>query len=228
MKNIVIGIFAHPDDEAFLPSGSFITWVNEGADLHLICATKGENGQNQNNFADLGTERCKEWKQAGKRMGAASQTQLGFPDGGLNNNLFQELVTATTASINQIVSRYTDQVNVRFVTYETCGITGHLDHIAMSYVTTFIYEQLRGGLPQSELLYACACEAVSPKADTSFVFMPKGHAHDEIDLTVDVSSVLEQKKQVMRAHASQRADADGIMHTLGPNLAFEHFNYFKD
>lgn len=232
MKKVVFGIFAHPDDEAFLVSGSFIKWVEEGADLHLICATKGENGENPDKVADLGATRNEEWQKAAQLMGASSQTQLGFPDGKLSNSLFLKIARATQESIAQTLTQYKIPVKIDLVTYENCGVTGHLDHIAMSFITTYVYSQLqqnKSRMPGSlRLLYACACEAISPQADTSFVFMPKGHTHSEIDITEDVSTVLNRKKQVMHAHVSQRQDAEAIIERLGNNLVYEHFNVFKD
>lgn len=232
MKKILFGIFAHPDDEAFLPSGSFIKWVDQGADLHLICATKGERGTNPDNVADLGAERCKEWEQAGQIMGACSQTQLGFPDGELSNRLFHKIAQAIFDTITAKLERYDETLDIHLVTYENSGITGHLDHIAMSYITTYVFTQLQQeGHKKSatfKLLYVCACKALSPSSDISFVFMPKGHNHEEVDLTEDVTSVLERKKQAMRVHVSQRNDAETMITRLGSNLGHEHFSYFKD
>ena len=228
MKKVLFGIFAHPDDEAFLPSGSLLQWVDNGADLHLICATRGEKGQNPDNVADLGSIRDQEWKHAATLLGARSQTQLGYPDGALSNNMFQELAAKIIKIIEKIVQDHPQPIQVELITYENCGITGHLDHIAMSYITTYAYSVLKPSLKHIRLLYACACEATSPKHDTSFVFMPKGHTHKEIDLTEDVSRVIERKKAVMRAHVSQRADAEAIISRLGKNLSYEHFNIFKN
>lgn len=228
MKKVIFGIFAHPDDEAFLISGSFIKWVNDGADLHLFCATRGENGQNPDNVADLGSVRHKEWLEAGKLLGAVSQTQLTYPDGGISNSLFHEIATAVITLIEDTVRDYDEPLAIDLITYENCGITGHLDHIAMSFITTYVYTQLRPTLNNLRLLYGCACEAISPKTDTSFVLMPRGHDHSEIDLTENVTEVLDRKKQVMRAHVSQRSDAEAIINRLGVNLAYEHFNIYKE
>lgn len=228
MKKLVFGIFAHPDDEAFLPSGSLIKWAENGAEIHLICATQGENGQNPDNVTGLGSIREQEWRVAGKLIGAHSQTQLNYPDGGLSNNLFHEIASSIMQVIIDTVGEHSSSISIDLVTYETCGITGHLDHIAMSYITTYIYCHLKPKYSHARLLYACACEAISPNTDTSFVFMPKGHSHTEIDITEDVHEVLERKKQVIRTHVSQRKDAEAIINRLGSNLAYEHFNLFKD
>lgn len=228
MKKVLIGIFAHPDDEAFLISGSFLKWVSEGADLHLICITKGEKGQNPDKVPDLGATRLKEWHQAGILLGASSQQQLGYPDGELSNHLFHQIADDIQQAITDIAKTYQESCELELITYENCGITGHLDHIAVSFITTYIYARLKAELSSLRLLYACACEATSPQDDVSFVFMPKGHEHCDIDLTMDVREFIEQKKQVMHAHYSQRKDAETIISRLGTNLGYEHFNYFKD
>lgn len=231
MKRVIFGIFAHPDDEAFLPSGSLLKWVSQGGQLHLICATRGEKGQNPDNVADLGATRETEWRTAGQLMKASSQTQLGYPDGELSNNLFHKLASDVEHSIEESLSKLSEPSQIDIVTYEECGITGHLDHIAVSYVSSYVFMQLQPRLSskghQTRLLYACACRAIAPAADTSFVFMPKGHAHRDIDITEDVSEVLELKREVMRAHKSQRSDGEKIIQQLGNNLKFEHFRIFK-
>lgn len=231
MKKVVFGVFAHPDDEAFLPSGTLIRYVTAGADLHLICATRGEQGQNPDKVADLGKLRENEWLKSGKLMGASSQKQLGYPDGALSNNLFTQISKDIYSQTIKVIKSYSEPVEIIFVTYDNCGVTGHLDHIAISFVTTQVYCQLKETLSSHSfgaLRYACLCEAGAPKNDTSFVFMPKGQAHNCIDETEDVSDVLERKKQVMRAHHSQRRDAEIIITRLGSNLAYEHFCLFTD
>lgn len=231
MKKLIFGIFAHPDDEAFLPSGSFLKWVEHGAELHLICATRGEKGQNPDHMSDLGMTREAEWRAAGKLLGARTQTQLGYKDGELSNHLFHSIANDVSQAIMSILNKHGQSAAIDFVTYEECGITGHLDHIAMSYVTTYVFTKLGPDLDKahhkSRLLYACACRAISPDADTSFVYMPKGHKHSEIDITEDVTSQLSKKQQVMLAHHSQRRDAKHIIDQLGTNLAYEHFRLLK-
>lgn len=231
MKQVVFGIFAHPDDEAFLPSGTLILYAKNGAFVHLVCATRGENGENPDNETDLGAVREAEWRKAGKLMGVCEQKQLGYPDGGLNNNLFEKIYAEVEQFVKTILKRYKEPVKITFLTYDNCGVTGHLDHIAMSFITTKLFvnlnDELLGMHSLEPLRYACLCEAGAPQNDTSFVFMPKGQTHDCIDETEDVSSVLELKKQVMRAHHSQRQDAEAIIKQMGKNLAYEHFCTFR-
>ena len=47
MKRVIFGIFAHPDDEAFGPSGTLLMETKAGTELHLITLTLGEAGITQ-------------------------------------------------------------------------------------------------------------------------------------------------------------------------------------
>ena len=41
----LLAIFAHPDDEVFSCGGTLARAAAEGHDVHLICATRGEEGE---------------------------------------------------------------------------------------------------------------------------------------------------------------------------------------
>lgn len=79
MKKVLIGIFAHPDDEAFGPSGTLLKLRDEGWDIHLILLTDGDAGVNVDNVTDLAATRLKEWEASAKLLGAASTHALHYP-----------------------------------------------------------------------------------------------------------------------------------------------------
>ncbi len=41
----LLAIFAHPDDESFSCGGTLARYADAGASVHLICATRGEEGE---------------------------------------------------------------------------------------------------------------------------------------------------------------------------------------
>ena len=43
-KPVLLGIFAHPDDESFGPGGTLARYAAEGAEVHVIIATDGIAG----------------------------------------------------------------------------------------------------------------------------------------------------------------------------------------
>jgi LmbE family N-acetylglucosaminyl deacetylase len=77
----VVGIFAHPDDEAFGPSGTLAKFAKEGRDVYIICVTKGDAGDNYsdktNNLTDIREE---ELKASAKELGVKEVIFLDFKD----------------------------------------------------------------------------------------------------------------------------------------------------
>jgi LmbE family N-acetylglucosaminyl deacetylase len=119
MKQLLFGVFAHPDDEAFGPSATLLKQAQAGAELHLICATYGENGFNPDQHEDLGAVRRDEWHAAGKRMGAAHLHALGYTDGTLCNNMYFDIAANLDAIVRDAASRYPEGCEISFMTFDT-------------------------------------------------------------------------------------------------------------
>lgn len=230
MKQVFIGIFAHPDDESFGPSGTLALKIAEGADVHLICATGGESGMNPDNHDDLGAIRIAEWQNAGKILGAKSQYHLGYRDGTLSNNQFREIADKVEAIIENIMSNCQNDTQITLITMDQNGISGHIDHIAISYVASFVFVRLRATDKRfNNLWYFCVNDQQLPSVDTSFVFRSKGRSSSQIDIINDITSVFELKKQIMRAHKSQRNDAEMLISRARQMPTPQEFFYtYKD
>ena len=226
---MLIGVFAHPDDEAFGPSGTLLKEVKDGTELHLICATRGEAGVNPDGHYDLGAARQAEWQTSCKLLGATTTLQLNYPDGGIGNRLYLEIADKIKAQVKTILANHGEPVDLQFMTFEPGGVTGHLDHIAISLITTFVYEKLRGRLPKPVesigLRYFCLSAASVPNANTEWLYMPAGRPESQIHEKIDVSDILTQKLAVMEAHHSQRNDAESFRRLLGDGLKTECFYY---
>jgi LmbE family N-acetylglucosaminyl deacetylase len=41
----LLGLYAHPDDETFCTGGTFARYVEQGAEVMVVSATRGEAGQ---------------------------------------------------------------------------------------------------------------------------------------------------------------------------------------
>lgn len=229
-KTVYIGIFAHPDDESFGPSGSLYTYIQGGADVYLVSATTGQNGTNTDNHEDLGVVRHKEWLNAGKLLGAKDQYCLEYHDGELSNNSFHAIAKATQEYIGSIATTYSTDTKFIFITFEPNGISGHIDHIVMSNVTSYVFEKLRENDSRfTDVHYYCVHINDIPVPNTGFVYMPHGKRPNEITISNDITAVYEIKKQIMRAHVSQRADAESIIARFEKNpRKFEHFFTYKD
>lgn len=227
MKKVVFGIFAHPDDESFGPSGTLTMLARHGYDLHLICVTDGGNGDTSGRTQEL---RHGELLLAGELMGATSTTMLGFSDGSLCNQNYPDIASAIKQTIANRLSLEADtSLGISFITFEQHGLTGHLDHIAVSMIVTHLFTSLDKWLPECTagwLKYFCFCDAQKAEDRTYFVYSPQGYKEENVDETVSVKELMDVKKQVIQAHASQE-DAKKIL-ALGDHLlSQEHFIHYK-
>jgi len=233
MKKIIIGIFAHPDDESFGPSGYLYNSVLEGSDVHLLLVTKGDAGTNCDDCEDLSQVRINEWKKSGELIGARSMVLLDRNDGTLNNNQYLEIAHDLQHQIDTITASYSEKFELELLTFEKSGISGHLDHIAVSFITSYLYKKLIDDPDRpfslGKLKYFTVCDSNAPEANTNWLFMPKGASHGDIDETIDISNVYEKKLEIMRAHKSQRRDMNSILERVENSVCQkrEHFIYYK-
>lgn len=193
MKSLV-GIFAHPDDEALGPSGTLALLAKE-YEVYLICATNGDAASG-NPDPELGKKRQKELESSAKSLGVKKVFFLDYGDGTLCNNLYHD----AAVSIEKILAPIKPDT---IITIEPRGGSGHIDHIFISMVSSFVFEKL---LYIQEIWYFCFSEKFRSLINHYFIYFPPGYKEAEIDKTVDVTSVWEIKKDAMMQHQSQIKD----------------------
>lgn len=224
MKQIIFGIFAHPDDAGFGPSGTLSMLARDGAEVHLICATCGGAGVNIDGHTSLADVRELEEKAAAEIMGVTSLELLRYDDGQLCNEKYLEIADRVIAHIRKTVTDPSSEVTL--ITFDPNGISGHIDHIVMAQVATYVYLKLRDEFTM-KLKYFCIPEDFAPSANTHWIYMPKGHPEGEIDEIIDVRSVRDQKIAAIKAHKTQVNDATSHL-SRGDALFDEHFIFFRD
>ena len=225
MKKLLFGIFAHPDDEGFGPSGSLIHAVNEGVEVHLVLLTPGDAGSNLDNYPVLGDVRLNEWRQSAKIMGIPQQNLhfLGYKDGTLNNQSILRAIETIETLIRQIIENEKD-TSLDIMSFELGGISGHIDHIVAGRTASAVFYRLKqSGVNTHELLLVGLPESYMPKLDVSWIFMDKGYPEDQLR-RVDVSDTRKQKLDIVAAHHSQRSD--GVMHRQRIEQSERLFDYF--
>ncbi len=202
----LVCIFAHPDDEAFGPSGTIAT-LSTRRDVTILCATNGN-----------AVIREKELSTSARILGVKNVIFLNFKDGNLNNNSYHDLARSIQTHLEAIKPS-------TLLTFDLNGISGHLDHIAVSLVTTYVFRRLDF---IRELYYFCELESiVSTFRDSYFIYFPPGIRPEDADLAVDTRDVWDKKYAAMMAHESQRHDADMILNTISTLPKKEYFRILE-
>jgi len=201
MKPLVC-IFAHPDDEAFGPGGTIAKFA-QTRDVYILCATRGEVGKykgrkGKRNMADI---RARELRRSAKILGVEGVFFLGFKDGALSNNLYHDIAH----KIEKILKKLRPDT---ILTYEPHGISGHLDHIAMSFISSYVYERLPF---VKKLMQYCVLDTPSRRKRKYFVCLPPGYKKSEIDFASNVRGVWDLKVKAIMQHHSQIHDIKRIL-----------------
>lgn len=214
VKPVLVCIFAHPDDEAFGPAGT-IHKFTKTHDVYLLCATKGQAGQDSRTKTSISltSQRAQELRESAKILGIKKVYFLGFKDGTLSNNLYHKLADKIQTHLEKLEPEIV-------LTTENRGVSGHIDHIVVSMVTTFVFLKL----PKiKELWYVVISKERAAKMKDYFIYFPPGYSKDEVDKVVDVSDVWDIKVQAMFAHESQKHDAQRILKHAENNPKEEYF-----
>ena len=132
-ERTLLGLWAHPDDEAYLSAGLMATAVRAGRRVVVVTATYGEAGTSDPARwppARLAPLRRREMAASMAAVGVSEHHWLGYPDGGCAA-IDPARADADLAAVIRGVRP--DAV----VTFGPEGMTGHPDHRTLSgWVTT--------------------------------------------------------------------------------------------
>lgn len=224
MKKIIFGIFAHPDDEAFGPSGTLLLETRAGTELHLITLTIGDAGTNPDNHVDLGKIRLQEWQTAGKLMGASSMHYLGYADGQLNNQTMIEAGHKIVKLVTKIVKSADKNTSIEFMTSDLNGISGHIDHIVAARTACWAFYRLKSADDRfTRIRLACIPRQMLPNANTNWLYMEPGRSEAEIGEVVDARPLRDDIITIMRAHHTQRGDGESHIAQRKEKLGLNYF-----
>lgn len=203
-RPVAFAIFAHPDDEAFGPSGT-LALLSKTHDIYLLCATKGEAGENHSGTTkSLHDLRAEEVQRSARILGIKQVFFLGFQDGTLCNNLYHEIAK----TIQEHVNKFRPSM---ILTNEPHGVSGHLDHIAISMISSYIFQKNKH---IREIWYGCLTKSQTDLRPPYFIYFPPGYPKEQVDKTVDVSSVWDKKLQAIKQHESQKKDMQNVILAL--------------
>lgn len=124
----ILSVWAHPDDESFSCAGIMAAAIANGQTVICITATKGEAGVRDESrwpSAHLAEIRAKEMEKACQILGVSAHHWLGYHDGQCHEVDDEDAAD----KIKIFIERYKPDT---ILTWGPEGMTGHLDHQAVS------------------------------------------------------------------------------------------------
>lgn len=215
-----VAFHAHPDDEAIATGGTMLLASREGHRVVLVVATRGECGEVADGVLDqgetLGQRRENETRAAAEMLGVSRVEFLGYRDSGMDGEATNDDPSSFwQADLDEAAERFakilTEERADVVSLYDDHGGYGHPDHIQVHRVghrgaeiagTQRVYEatmnrdsirEMRAAIEEAEGV------ADEPEIDAETFGSPE----EMITTTVDVSSVVGEKREAMAAHASQ-------------------------
>jgi LmbE family N-acetylglucosaminyl deacetylase len=207
----LLGVWAHPDDEAYLSAGLMAEVIAAGGEVTVPALTNGELGFADDDPRTLDGRsflRRAEIREAMATIGVTDIRFVGAPDGFLDR-----LDTGMVADAIRLVM---EEVRPDLtVTFGPDGITGHLDHVACGLAATAAW--LAAGI--GELRYAAKTTGWLDEwrsfHDEVGIWMtdePTGVDSADLEFVVRLGgAALDDKREVLAHHASQTEMLAGLM-----------------
>jgi len=139
-KRTLLSVLAHPDDESFGMGGTLAMYAEDGTDVHLICATRGEAGEVAPEFLEGQTSiahlREMELRCAVDKLGITEVQLLDYRDSGMSgsadNSNPEALINVPQDQVAKEIAEYIRQIKPQVIlTFDPIGGYRHPDHIFM-------------------------------------------------------------------------------------------------
>jgi N-acetylglucosamine malate deacetylase 2 len=183
------------------PGGSLARYASEGADVQIVCVTRGEGGEAGDpplcSLDELGATRERELRCAAAALGASDVHFLGFADPRIAVGESGRPIDATLEDFSAAIRAILEQLRPDVVlTHGSNGEYGHAQHVFTNQAVRVALT--RYGAPRPELLTWCALEEGQPEDRFT-------NKNDRADLVLDVTPWLDAKCAALACHQTQLA-----------------------
>ncbi len=221
MGKRILLLLAHPDDETFGPAGTIARYADEGVEVYLATATRGEAGMLGDppltDREHLGEVREKELFSAAKILGIRNVSFLGFRDGQLAGIPREEIVEKAVRQIRMTRPQV-------LISFGPEGVSRHPDHMVMCSVALEAFDAAAdpGRFPRQ------FSDGISPWAPAKLyqfeiaqeIFdewgVPlAGVPREKLTTVVDTSGYVEKKIRAFASHRTQVKDSSRILSREG-------------
>ena len=148
-KKVLLSVLAHPDDESFGMGGTLAYYADQGVDVYLICATRGEVGEVApeylKNYPSIAELREAELRCASAHLGLAGIHFMSYRDSGMlgspENDHPEALIGASVEKVAREVASLMREIKPDVVlTFDPIGGYRHPDHIHIHEATVKAFE----------------------------------------------------------------------------------------
>ena len=212
--NIIMGIFAHPDDPEFYCGGTFARWAAEGKRVIFVLATSGDKGWKDLTITpqQLVEIREAEERAAAAKLGVEEVLFLRYPDGELQPTLDLRRQLTRLIRLKKPDAVVTNDPTARW--YGTHYLN-HPDHRAIGDAALdAVFPSARDHLTFPELYQV---EDLAPHKVTT-VYLCGTH---DPSARIDVTAYLDVKIAALREHKSQIADMEQMERRQRENVDAE-------
>jgi N-acetylglucosamine malate deacetylase 2 len=209
----VLAVVAHPDDESFALGAVLAAFAETGAQVSVLCLTRGEASTLHGVEGDLTELRADELTAAAAALGLHNVVLLAYPDGRLPEVDVDQLAA-------QVVSTAQEVDADGIIGFDLTGVTGHRDHThataaAIRAAATLGLAVLGWTVPDT------VAEKLRDEHGAPF----EGHAETEVDLVVTVDGSLQLK--AVGCHPSQAVPSSVMWRRIELLGDSEHLRWLR-
>jgi LmbE family N-acetylglucosaminyl deacetylase len=221
MGKRILLLLAHPDDETFGPGGTIARYADEGADVFLATATRGEAGMlGDPPFTDrahIGEVRTEELLSAAGVLGIRNVSFLGFMDGQLAGTPREKIVEEAVRQIRMTRPQV-------LISFGPEGVSRHPDHMVMCSVALEAFDaaadpgrfphQLGDGIlpwAPGKLYQFEIAQEIFDEWEVPLAGVPR----KKLTTVVDTSGYVDKKIEAFYSHRTQAKDYNRILSREG-------------
>lgn len=198
----ILGVFAHPDDETSGCAGTLTKYAQEGVEIYIVTATRGEMGELGTGGLkiereDLPMVREAELRSVLKMYGVHEPYFLGYKDQEVADADFEEIVL-------QVVSIMANVTPDVVITFGPSGISSHEDHKAVHRAAVEAFHRYRkSATVDPRLLYIAIPAEIAKEYE-----MDLDESETDLSVVVDISEYKAIKIKGLRKYSSQQDAQD--------------------
>ena len=227
-RQSIVFFHAHPDDEAIFSGGTMARLAGDGHRVVVVMATSGGRGQSiatalgadEPSVSWLPAQRERELDTACRILGVARVVLLRYEDSGIEPTREGDPTPFCDVAIDEIATRLARVIDEErasaLVVYDEGGIYGHPDHVhvhraGMEAARRSSLETIYEMTIDREYLHFVDTHLIDHAREALPHIEHIGVPTVFVSTTVDVRSVLAQKKAAITAHASQVQPSSSVV-----------------